>query len=147
MNIINAYEYPECKHHFFDALLAWKVSNRVGLKFPPPFLSKFISLSLQLKWGVFWNGCHFQVCGLKILLGPHCLRQVIGAKYADHISQQTHHISVSPLFIFDHHHPPCHRALCLSSIDAMRQWAFAIANPRGIHINQPKTRWEERRLL
>jgi hypothetical protein len=54
---------------------------------------------------------------------------------------------VSPLIIFDHHHPPHCQGLYLNFVPRhLQQWAVAIANPRGIHINQSqKIRREERR--
>jgi hypothetical protein len=119
---------------------------RVGLIFFATYCSKFCSLSLWLKWGVFWDGVLFQVCRLKFYWGKkwenmreHLLntcertpRECVHNNTTTYkpLLYVTHCISFVPsLFVFHHHNPPCGRLPCLNSLDAVRWWAFADANP------------------
>ncbi len=101
-----------CENYLLPELWLWYVlwtfysrilyRNRLGLNhfFAPLFSSEFLSLFLWLKWGVFWDGCLFQVCGLKFLPGP-CCNQVIGAKKCKpHPTTNTPHLHVSSLSLY-----------------------------------------------
>ena len=47
---------------------------------PPPHLKQMLWQVFVTEVGHIWDGCLFQICGLKFCPRPHCSCQVIGAK-------------------------------------------------------------------